>query len=158
MPGISGSIGNGILGEYFPEREYNLLDPKRTRKLPKFQPCPWLDHVSEQAQGTQFSVMWACHNLLISRVDRPITDRAFIQSPFNCNIRSTFTNIALRSQFTTHSNGYCEPAVEVEVEQILQMKIGSEYRHSLIRYVPTYLWLCGYFFLVVQHLETCCST
>ena len=37
--GISGSIGNGILGEYFPEREYNLLNPKRTRKRPKFQPC-----------------------------------------------------------------------------------------------------------------------
>ena len=41
MPGISGSIGNGILGEYFPEREYTLLNPKRTRKRPKFQPCPW---------------------------------------------------------------------------------------------------------------------
>ena len=41
VPGISGSIGNGILGEYFPEREYNLLNPKRTRKRPKFQPCPW---------------------------------------------------------------------------------------------------------------------
>ena len=39
VPGTSGSIGNGILGEYFPEREYNLLDPKRTRKRPKFQPC-----------------------------------------------------------------------------------------------------------------------
>ena len=38
VPGISGSIGNGILGEYFPEREYNLLNPKRTRKRPKFQP------------------------------------------------------------------------------------------------------------------------
>ena len=42
MPGISGSIGNGILGEYFPEREYNLLNPKRTRKRPKFQPCSHL--------------------------------------------------------------------------------------------------------------------
>ena len=46
VPGISGSIGNGILGEYFPEREYNLLNPKRTRKRPKFQPCvstyPWI--------------------------------------------------------------------------------------------------------------------
>ena len=40
VPGISGSIGNGILGEYFPEREYTLLNPKRTRKRPKFQPCP----------------------------------------------------------------------------------------------------------------------
>ena len=39
MPGTLGSIGNGILGEYFPEREYNILDPKRTRKRPKFQPC-----------------------------------------------------------------------------------------------------------------------
>ena len=39
VPGTLGSIGNGILGEYFPEREYNLLDPKRTRKWPKFQPC-----------------------------------------------------------------------------------------------------------------------
>ena len=39
VPGISGSIGNAILGEYFPEREYNLLNPKRTRKRPKFQPC-----------------------------------------------------------------------------------------------------------------------
>ena len=38
MPGTSGSIGNGILGEYFPEREYNLLGPKKTRKRPKFQP------------------------------------------------------------------------------------------------------------------------
>ena len=38
VPGTSGSIENGILGEYFPEREYNLLDPKRTRKRPKFQP------------------------------------------------------------------------------------------------------------------------
>ena len=42
VPGTSGLIGNGILGEYFPEREYNLLDPKKTRKRPKFQPCPWL--------------------------------------------------------------------------------------------------------------------
>ena len=40
VPGISGSIGNRILGYYFPEREYNLLNPKRTRKRPKFQPCP----------------------------------------------------------------------------------------------------------------------
>ena len=39
VPGISGSIGNEILGEYFPEREYNLLNPKRTRKRPKFRPC-----------------------------------------------------------------------------------------------------------------------
>ena len=50
VPGTSGSIGNGILGEYFPEREYNLLYPKRTRKRSKFQPCTrlkwlwsWLD-------------------------------------------------------------------------------------------------------------------
>ena len=42
VPGTSGSIGNGILGGYFPEREYNLLDPKRTRKRPKFQPWLWL--------------------------------------------------------------------------------------------------------------------
>ena len=41
VPGISGLIGNGILGEYFSEREYNLLNPKRTRKRPKFQPWPW---------------------------------------------------------------------------------------------------------------------
>ena len=40
LPGTSGSIGNGILGENFPEREYNLLGPKKTRKQPKFQPCP----------------------------------------------------------------------------------------------------------------------
>ena len=39
MPGTSGSIGNGILGEYFLEREYKLLGPKKTRKRPKFQPC-----------------------------------------------------------------------------------------------------------------------
>ena len=51
VPRTSGSIGNGILGEYFPEREYNLLDPKRTRKRPKFQPYKWpsssLDYCSE---------------------------------------------------------------------------------------------------------------
>ena len=51
VPGTSGSIGNGILGEYFPEREYNLLGPKKTRKRPKFQPwqgsCEWFKHDCE---------------------------------------------------------------------------------------------------------------
>ena len=35
VPGTSGSKGNGILGEYFPEREYNLLGPKTTKKTAK---------------------------------------------------------------------------------------------------------------------------
>ena len=50
VPGISGSIGNGILGEYFPEREYNLLNPKRTRKRPKFQPCSRVYHLGNCPQ------------------------------------------------------------------------------------------------------------
>ena len=49
MSGTSGSIGNGILGEYFPEREYNLLGPKKTRKRPKFQPCFSMSQSSRSA-------------------------------------------------------------------------------------------------------------
>ena len=49
--GISGSIGNGILGEYFPERQYNLLNPKRTRKRPKFQPCIHVLAVLQMVNG-----------------------------------------------------------------------------------------------------------
>ena len=52
VPGISGSIGNGILGEYFPERAYNLLNSKRTRKRPKFQPCPWPCRHYEHGTGS----------------------------------------------------------------------------------------------------------
>ena len=55
MPGTSGSIGNGILGEYFPEREYNLLDPKRTRKRPKFQPWSQMSHVGVIGSHSQKS-------------------------------------------------------------------------------------------------------
>ena len=51
VPGTSGSIGNGILGEYFPEREYNLLGPKKTRKRPKFQ--PWASQFFERTEDTK---------------------------------------------------------------------------------------------------------
>ena len=64
VPGTSGSICNGILGEYFPEREYKLLDPKKTRKRPKFQPCLRVHshcgicHLPKLAKLTWANVTW----------------------------------------------------------------------------------------------------
>ena len=53
VPETSGSIGNGILGEYFPEREYNLLGPKKTRKRQKFQPCRPLPENSKTKKDSE---------------------------------------------------------------------------------------------------------